>query len=140
MSCHTTAVLLTVLPLAPPALPAPKGLSALRGEWVLVSTTDVRRVTPGIDECRMVIGADGRVALKVGELTTNRGTIKVGLSGKLKHIDMRLTSGLVRGVYELKGDELAICYDEPGKPRPAGMRPQGTEWVVRWRRVRRLDA
>lgn len=108
----------------------------LQGEWVLLSTADDRRVSPGSKDCKMVIGADGRVALKLGIRTTNRGTIKLRRGGKANLVDLKLATGLFLGVYELKGDEVVICFAEAGKPRPAGLKPKGTHWVERWRRAK----
>jgi uncharacterized protein (TIGR03067 family) len=108
----------------------------LKGEWVLVSTADEKRTSPGSDDCKMVIDANGRVVLKLGARTTNRGTIKLSRSGKVNLVDLKLTTGLFLGIWELSGDELVICFSAAGKPRPAALKPKGSQWQERWRRVK----
>jgi uncharacterized protein (TIGR03067 family) len=125
-----------VLLLSVLTLGATPSLGKLPGEWVLVSTADEKRVGPGSEDCKMRIGTDGRVTLLLGERVTNRGTVTVKRSGKVDLMDLKLTTGLVLGVYELKGDELLICCDEPGKARPGRMKPKGSQWLERWRRVK----
>jgi uncharacterized protein (TIGR03067 family) len=133
----------TVLPqllllLAAPTLSANKGedVGPVQGEWVLLSTADEKRDSPGSADCKMIVARDGRVRLQSGRRTTNRGTIRVLRAGKATLVDLKLATGLFRGVCELKRDELAICFDEADKPRPAGMKPKGTQWLERWRRVK----
>jgi uncharacterized protein (TIGR03067 family) len=108
----------------------------LRGEWVLVLTADEKRVGPGCADFKMVISTTGRVELLLGDRTTNRGTISVTRAGKDNLVDLKLTTGLFLGVHELKGDDLVICFSAAGAPRPAGIKPQGKQWVEHWRRVR----
>jgi uncharacterized protein (TIGR03067 family) len=112
-----------------------KGPRKLEGEWVLRSTADKKRISPGSKDCKMVIGADGRVALKLGARTTNQGTARLRRCDKAHLVDLKLETGLFLGVYELKGDDLVICFDEAGKPRPTGLQPKGSQWVERWQRA-----
>jgi hypothetical protein len=110
-------------------------LPELRGEWWLVSTADKKRADRGSEECRMVIDGKGTVVFWLGRVTTNRGTVTVSRSGKLRLIDMQLSTGTVLGVYEQQGNDLVICCDWREKGRPAGMTPKGSQWVETWRRV-----
>jgi len=76
----------------------------LQGEWLLLSTTDMRRQEDGSPSIRMEIAEDGRLIYRLNQLVTNRGAIKVSAGGKLQHIDLMLDDGQVfLGVYELKG-------------------------------------
>jgi uncharacterized protein (TIGR03067 family) len=108
----------------------------LQGEWVLVLTADEKRVSSGCADCKMVVSANGRVELMLGDRTTNRGTITLTRAGKDNLVDLKLTTGLFLGMHELKGDELVICFSEAGAPRPAGMKPRGKQWAEHWRRAR----
>jgi uncharacterized protein (TIGR03067 family) len=115
----------------------PGEVGRLRGEWRLVATRDERRTDPAGEQIHMVIRSDGRVLLKAGGQTTHLGVLRLGLSAEAKLLDLELANGqTVRGVYELKGDELFICCDVAGRPRPAGLEPTGSQWVERWQRVR----
>ena len=37
----------------------------------------------------------------------------------------------MRAIYELRGDELTVCYDLEGGERPANMQPQGDQLLLR---------
>jgi uncharacterized protein (TIGR03067 family) len=130
----TAGLLLGADPLPPKDLAAEA--EGLRGEWRLVSTRDAKRTDRGSEQVRMVVEADARVVFRFGDRTTNRGVFQVSRSGEVQCLDETLTGGqTVRGVYERDGDDLLICFDESGKPRPAGTTPRGTQWAERWRRV-----
>ena len=127
------ALLVPLMLVACPRLaPARAGeVEKLKGEWELVSTADEKRTSPGSDDCKMAVGAGGRVVLKLGARTTNRGTIKLSRSGKVNLVDLKLTTGLFLGIWELSGDELVLCFSAAGKPRPAGLKPKGNQWQER---------
>jgi len=111
-------------------------LDQLRGEWRLVSTADEKRTDEGSDQFTMSIQGGGKVVLKVGELTTNHGSLTLSLSGMVRGMDLKLANGKsVLGVYERHGDELAICFDDAANGRPAGMAPKGTQWLEKWKRT-----
>jgi uncharacterized protein (TIGR03067 family) len=108
---------------------------SLRGDWLLLSTSDIRRTDAGSPSIRMEIGEDGRLVYRLNQLVTNRGTIKLSAAGKQKHIDVILEDGQTfLGVYELLGCRLTICFSEAGKPRPECLKPAGTQWTENWRR------
>lgn len=136
----TQALILAVTFLTPcePPDKAKKGpRDTIQGEWWLVSTRDEKRMTPGNEAVRMILAADGTVILKTGDLTTNHGTFKVSKEGKLQVADFKLNTGVSLAVYEFRGGELWICTDDLGRPRPKGMRPNGSQWLEQWRRVER---
>src|SRR5438552_2322375 len=82
----------------------------LRGEWLLLSTADMRRTEAGSPSIRMEIAEDGKLVYRLNQLVTNRGTIELTTAGKQKHIDVILEDGQTfLGVYELKGCRLTIC-------------------------------
>jgi uncharacterized protein (TIGR03067 family) len=107
----------------------------LQGEWLLLSTTDIRRQEAGSPSIRMEITEDGRLIYRLNQLVTNQGTIKVSAGGKLKHIDLVLDDGqMFQGVYELKECRLTVCFSEAGKARPLCIKTVGTQWAENWKR------
>jgi uncharacterized protein (TIGR03067 family) len=110
---------------------------ALLGEWLLASTADENREHPGNRLLRMSIAAGGRVRFLLDGSQTNSGTfLPAKAAGKLKAVDLKLSSGKVlRGVYALDGDTLVLCFAEEGKPRPDALKPTGTQWSERWERA-----
>jgi hypothetical protein len=112
-------------------------MKGLQGEWALVCTRNVKHTDPGCDQFRMFFGANGRVVFRLGALVTNQGSALATRSGKARFLDLKLAGGdTLLGVYERDGDDLVICFDEAGKPRPADVTPRGTQWAERWRRVK----
>jgi hypothetical protein len=37
----------------------------------------------------------------------------------------------MRAIYQLRGDELTVCYDLEGRGRPANMQPQADQLLLR---------
>jgi uncharacterized protein (TIGR03067 family) len=114
-----------------------EGVGPLQGVWHLVATADAGRADRGSADCTMTIRCDGSVVMRLGELATNEGTVRVNRDDAPRHIDLDLRTGVVLGVFVLEGDSLIICCDEAGKPRPTAITPSGTQWVERWKRARR---
>lgn len=109
----------------------------LQGEWVLIETADEKRADRGHDSIRMVI-RDGAVVLKIADLITNEGTIKIGMMDGKQAIDMHLANGKdVVGIFDLKGDTLIICVDDSANRRPQTLTPKGTQWAEKWKRLKR---
>jgi uncharacterized protein (TIGR03067 family) len=109
----------------------------LRGEWRLMATRDEKHTDPGCDQSRMIVQADNGVVFQLAGLTMNRGAFQFGTCGKLKSVDLKLADGkTLLGVYELKGDDLVICFAEAGQERPAATAPKGTQWAETWQRAR----
>src|SRR5947209_6961224 len=95
MQIHVMAALAAVL-LAGAGTPRQNSageMAQLRGDWRLVSTADAKHTDRGSEQIKMIIGEDGRAVFKFGDLTTNRGTIKVSRSGELAELDLHLVSG-----------------------------------------------
>jgi hypothetical protein len=112
---------------------AKPAIDSVKGDWILVGTDDEKRSDRGDENCRMSIQANGEVVLKIGELTTNSGVIRVRRVGKMDEIDLKLKSGTVLGVFERKGNSLVICCDYEANGRPAGLAPKGSQWREKWR-------
>ncbi|HEV3262504.1 MAG TPA: TIGR03067 domain-containing protein [Gemmataceae bacterium] len=132
------AVILLLCAAAPADNDITRGARQLQGEWRVVSTGDENRTDAGSEDLKMTIRADGHVLFQVADLTTNDGRLKLGRSDKTAAIDLKLADGqTLLGVYELRGNDLIICFDEGGKRRPAGIAPRGTQWVEKWTRAKR---
>jgi len=119
--------------------PEPDPLKGLAGEWSLASTSDENRTTPGSPLLRMVVEKGGRARFLLGDRENNNGIFTAAKAGgKLKGIDLKLRGGgVLRGVYGFDGGELVLCFAEQGKPRPASLKPAGTQWSERWKRADR---
>jgi uncharacterized protein (TIGR03067 family) len=114
-------------------------LKELAGEWRLESTADEKRKDAGSESIRMVIEGSGRVRFLFAGAQTNCGAFTAAKAGtRLKGIDLKVAGGKVyRGVYALEKGALLLCFDEAGKPRPAGLKPTGTQWLERWQPARK---
>jgi uncharacterized protein (TIGR03067 family) len=120
-----TAVLLAVAALLP-GQPAPKEKPAddkarLQGTWAVAeSTFDGRPAAPEVVKKRkMIFQADELIAVIDG---AKKDPLKVTLDPgkKPKRIDIARPGGrgTALGIYALDGDELKLCYAEPGRDRP----------------------
>ncbi|HVK09009.1 MAG TPA: TIGR03067 domain-containing protein [Gemmataceae bacterium] len=109
-----------------PGQPAPKDKPAddaarLRGTWaVTASTFDGKPAAADVIKSRkMIFRADELIAVIGG---ARKEPLKVVLDAgkKPKHIDLARPGGrsTARGIYTLDGDELKLCYAEPGRDRP----------------------
>ena len=117
--------------------PAVAQTDDLEAEWKLAATCDEKQTYAGCDQSRMIVGPGGRVVFALAGKVTNRGEVACAGLGKLRRIDLHFADGTtLLGVYELKGDELIICFAEAGKDRPAALTPKGTQWVETWKRVK----
>jgi hypothetical protein len=84
----------------------------------------------------MIVQTDGRVVFQLAGRTMNQGALTLGISGKLKSLDLKLADGqTLLGVYEEKSDDLVICFAEAGQDRPAATTPQGAQWAEKWKRA-----
>ena len=123
----TTACALAVLLILPAALiradDAPKGDKDLDGDWEMVSAVRGGQPLPQPEAGKPVLTIKGDTAtLKLGD-KMSKATIKVDASKTPKTIDITAVEGdaagmTMLGIYEVKGDELRMCRDDPGKDRP----------------------
>jgi uncharacterized protein (TIGR03067 family) len=102
-----------------------KDRKALHGRWVLVSATHNGKDAPKDDAVgKAVLTFDGDVmTMTVGDF---KGTAKFKLDPTKTppQIDMVPQEGsdkgkTVRGIYEVKGDTLRLCFGQPGDDPPA---------------------
>jgi uncharacterized protein (TIGR03067 family) len=139
MKFHALFGVMTSLLLGVDALPpqVAADIEGLQGEWRLVYTQDEKHTDFASDHLRMFVGANAKVVFRLGALITNQGSALPRRSGKTRCLDLKLAGGrTLLGVFERDGDDLVLCFDEAGKPRPAHVTPRGTQWAERWRRER----
>jgi uncharacterized protein (TIGR03067 family) len=96
-----------------------KGTPALEGTWVVVSTMVNGKERRGAKDAKMVFkGKD--VAIKTSKTNVHHTftidpenmTIDVVRAG------VKSKGWSLKGIYQLKGDELKLCFSQPGKDRP----------------------
>ena len=100
-----------------------KEKDALQGKWSIVSVErDGKLVETWTDGVRMMEGNNYTLVPKKGDSV--KGTFTLDPSKTPKAIDFLPAAGqykdkTLRGIYEIDGDMLKICFSEPDKARPA---------------------
>jgi uncharacterized protein (TIGR03067 family) len=125
--CLPVAALLLAAAVARPQDEASKSdLKKMEGTWKVTlhemegkKTTDEENAKADV---KLVIKAS-KYALSIGGKEIAAGTIKLDASKKPSTIDALTTSGpqegkTMQGIYEVKGDEMRVCFAQPGKERP----------------------
>ena len=128
---------LAVLFLFPALLRAdndPKGDKELEGDWhPVLALKDGKELPQPADSPDVVSIRGDSLTFKVGDRTLKE-TVKVDATTTPKTIDVAPDGSpdKVRlGIYEIKGDELRICFAEPGKDRPTDLASkEGSGWML----------
>ena len=96
---------------------------------------------PVLDSMKLVL-KDDKYTVQVGE-ASDEGTVKRDPSKSPKTMDITGTNGPNKGktflvIYELKGDELRVCYDLSGDSRPTefATKPATQLFLVTYRRAK----
>ena len=104
--------------------PTPQEVEAMQGTWVIESFIGNGDALPAdkIRSWRRIVVGD-RVTWKRGDETLVELSIKYDPRAKPMTLDSTIESGESKGqtmhaIYELKGDELRMCFAPPDKPRP----------------------
>jgi uncharacterized protein (TIGR03067 family) len=109
----------------PPTDPAQAEMAKLAGTWQLIAAEQDGH--KGIDywvaKHQMTIGRDGTFASRAEGATLAEGNLVLDPGRSPKAVDLRAKGGLpggvtLYGIYELKGDEVRICYPVTGTDRP----------------------
>lgn len=105
-------LLVGLLLAAAPAKPEARGdPEALQGTWTVVSAEDSGREWP-IQGHQVQITND-KIVLKKGDTVQEEWGYKLDPSKSPKWIDLTIRkAGPFPGIYELKGDDLIICFNE----------------------------
>jgi uncharacterized protein (TIGR03067 family) len=118
-------------------------LERLQGTWRVESMTIDGTKIPG-DELtgRRVIVIDDRYVVIDGTRTIQRGRFRIDPSKTPKRIDTIPADGanagkVDKGIYEINGDTLRLCYAPPGQDRPTEFNAEegSGRWVSVDRRV-----
>jgi uncharacterized protein (TIGR03067 family) len=111
-----------------------KEKEALKGKWTIVSVErDGKAVDMWKDGVRLVEGDNYTLTTKDGD--SFKGTFTVDPAKVPKAIDFSPTGGqykgkTLRGIYEIDGDMLKICFAEPDKDRPTEFTSKsGSGWT-----------
>jgi len=130
-----TAVLLGVSALASGAEPGKEDARNIQGTWTVTIMEENGTKLPPPRETKVTFGADKF------ELTSLRGDLKykLGTEKGIGTIDVTTVKGgktFISGLYELKGDELKLCFGTvPGAPRPGEFTSQGGNRIWHLKRV-----
>lgn len=94
-----------------------------------------------VDSMKLIV-KDGNYTVLVGE-GKDEGTVKRDPDKSPKTMDITGTKGPNEGktflcIYELKGDDLRVCYDLSGKSRPTefATKPDTQLFLVKYRRAK----
>ena len=116
----------------------------LNGTWKPVTAELAGEQWPQqvLDSMKLIV-KDDKYTVQVGE-TSDEGTVMRDSRKSPKAMDIKGTKGPNEGksilaIYELKGDELRVCYDLTGKSRPTefATKPDTQLFLVKYRRTTR---
>src|SRR5262245_23838733 len=103
---------------------AKKDQEKMAGEWTMESGERNGEKLPDeiVKTLKRVVKGNEHTVLRDGE-TVAKGKVKLDAAKKPKEIDISLSGGeadgkLIKGIYELDGDTLKICYGMPDGDRP----------------------
>jgi serpin B len=134
-------------PAAKPSLAAkPRGLGTegdagkLEGSWVLAAAEEDGRPKPTdlVKTGRLLVLGD-KFILKIGEKVYT-GREKLDAARQPKEIDLTMNDGpykgkVMRGIYELDGDQHRTCVSIPGKQRPTAFTTSPGGYLLQtWKR------
>jgi uncharacterized protein (TIGR03067 family) len=98
-----------------------KDKEKLRGTWKAVTVKERGESKEDTEDHRLIFSGDG-FSVKKGDETIIKGKFKIDSSKKPKEIDMEITEAskeklkgkTALGIYDLDGDTLKWCANEPG--------------------------
>ena len=144
MTRQRIACLLFVLLIGPVAQAgAEPEVREMDGIWKPVSAELAGKQWPQqvLDSMKLIL-KDDKYTVQVGD-QNDEGTVKRDPGKSPKTMDIKGTKGPNTGktflvIYELKGDELRVCYDLSGKSRPTefATKPNTPLFLVTYRRAK----
>jgi uncharacterized protein (TIGR03067 family) len=113
---------------------AKKDKDKLQGTWKAVTVAARGQSQDDTEEHRLIFSGD-EFRVKKGEETMIEGKFKIDSSKKPKEIDMEFVEGkrdnlkgkTALGIYELNGDTLKWCWNQPGGERPKEFSSQAAD-------------
>jgi uncharacterized protein (TIGR03067 family) len=112
-----------------------KGDKGLEGEWKPISAVRDGKESPPLPDGSLATFKADEIMMKTGDRDYTV-SIKVDAGKTPKTIDLTPADGpkkgeTIKGIYEIKGDELHVCTAEPGKDRPTEFSSkQGSNWSL----------
>lgn len=99
-----------------------KEVKRLAGTWLGTAAEESGEKVQRAGDLKVVF-SNMELTFTDGKKTVMKGTFTVDTTGKPKAIDLKIASGqfegqTVKGVYDLDGDVLKICFALPGLGRP----------------------
>jgi len=128
-------LLIAVVVVAAPAPDAKDDNKLIQGKWSVVSIEHGGEKEPADDIKKYKIVIDGNAFTANDGKKDEKATIKLDPDKKPKTIDITPEKDggkeKIAGIYELKGDELKICFGKPGDGRPTEFASKrGTEQTL----------
>jgi len=118
-------------------------LDKLQGTWDVVALEiEGARMDEGVFRgSRIVVKGDSFSTISMG--ATYSGKIRLNASASPAKLDLMFEEGpsagmIQRGIYELSGDTLRVCFSTPGKERPSQLATKAGEGrtLAVWKRDR----
>jgi uncharacterized protein (TIGR03067 family) len=144
MTSQRIACLLFVLLIVPVThVGAAPEVKEMDGTWKPASAELAGKPWPKqvLDSMKLIL-KDDQYTVEIGD-NKDEGTVKLDPSKSPKTMDITGTNGPNKGktflvIYELKGDELRVCYDLSGKSRPTefATKPDTMLFLVTYRRAK----
>jgi uncharacterized protein (TIGR03067 family) len=121
-------LLMAAIVLAAP-VPDKKDTDLIQGKWSLVSFERGDESKPAEEIKKVKITFDGNILTINDGDKDDKATFKIDPDKKPKTIDItpEKEKDKVAGIYELKGDDLKICFGKPGEERPTKFGPKGVK-------------
>ena len=101
-----------------------KDMAQLQGEWSMVSgSADGNAMPAAMRETARRVCKGDETTVTIGAQLLMKAKFTIDPSSKPKTIDYEMIDGLTKGkrqlgIYELEGDTLKECSDDPGEQRP----------------------
>ena len=120
---------------------------AIQGTWIVAACELEAKLLPlsAFKELRYGLHKDGKWTLEGGPgfPKAKAGTYTLNPKDKLKTVDLIPNDGpfkgkTFKGIYQLEGDEMKMCFAFPGKERPTSFTTQPESGLVLefWRRIK----
>lgn len=123
---------------------AEKELKKFQGTWTFASVETGGKELPADGFKGMTVNFEGdKYTVKKGDEVIQACTLKLAPSKSPKTLDVTVTEGLnkgavIRGIYEIRGDTLKVCFDPEGKKRPKEFKSgSGAQTLVVHKRVKK---
>jgi uncharacterized protein (TIGR03067 family) len=118
-------------------------LKKLQGTWQFIAHEMNGKAAPAEELKKMTITFTGnKWAVSVGDKVVQAGTHKFDPTKKPGQVDAVVTEGedkgnTMLGIYEMKGNKMAVCFDPKGKERPTMLKSKEGQMYAVVERVKK---